>query len=443
MNNYLVTYGKPRFLGIVSLADDDYDSIKKERLMVAASHRGEELAELVGPITPEQEREYRSLKTISEHGEGPVRGGDPVVTDLDFVRAPTTHDLEEQEEQVASSFETLRTAQELVEWHKLAIKLIDAEMLPGGKKLFFYFTADTRVDFRTLVKDLARRFKTRIELRQMGVRDEARIIRGISSCGLPCCCSYWLNQFSPIGIKMVKEQNIALNPAKISGICGRLMCCMSFEHKTYKSLWAGLPGPGSKIKTPNGNFIVLAMDLAREAVRCHKPTGGDIVVPIKLFQEFREAVMRGEEWEVPEDAISDFDRRKQACAECKKSFSLEAFDFPKLERKKSPAPEARAGHDAKDGPAREDADGRKRRRRGRRGGRRPEGEGAERAPLKPKQQTPQASASKEIPKQRAEGAQEDGAPKRPRRRRRRPGQPGQPGQPGRPRPAEGEARGDR
>ncbi len=439
MNNYLVTYGKPRFLGIVSLTDADYDSIKGGRLMVAQSHRGEELAELIGPITAEQEREYRSLKTVSEHGEGPVRGGDPVVTDLGFVRAPTTPDLEEQEEGAASGFETLRAAQELVEWHKLAIKLIDAEMLPGGKKLFFYFTADTRVDFRTLVKDLARRFKTRIELRQVGVRDEARIIKGLSSCGLPCCCSYWLNQFSPIGIKMVKEQNIALNPAKISGICGRLMCCMSFEHKTYKSLWTGLPGPGSKIKTPAGNFIVLAMDIARQAVRCHKPTGGDIVVPIKLFQEFREAVMRGEEWEVPEDAISDFDKRKQACAECKKRFSLDSFDFSEFERKKTPAPVAGKPRVAKEEPAQEGAEVRKRRRRGRRGGRKPEGAVAEKPVAKPKPQ-PQPSAPKDVPKQLAEGTQEESAPKRPRRRRRRSGQSGQPG---RPRPSSpGEARGE-
>ena len=101
---------------------------------------------------------------------------------------------------------------------------------------------------------------------------------------------------------MVKEQNIALNPAKISGICGRLMCCMSFEHKVYKNLWAGLPGPGSKLKTPKGNYVVAAMDIARETVRCHKPGGGDIAVPIKMFQEFRDAVTRGEEWELPEAA---------------------------------------------------------------------------------------------------------------------------------------------
>jgi cell fate regulator YaaT (PSP1 superfamily) len=317
MEKYLATYGKPRFLGIVKLDGEHRDLAKKDGLIVVASHRGEELAEVVGVLNDEQESEYRSLRTISEHGEGQVRGGDPVVTDLDFVRRPSEDDMANHESQTKMEGENLRIAQELVEWHKLSIKLIDDEMLLDGKKLFFYFTAEQRVDFRTLVRDLARRFRTRIELRQMGVRDEARIIQGISFCGLPCCCSYWLNQFAPIGIKMVKEQNIALNPSKISGICGRLMCCMSFEHKVYREMWAGLPGPGSKIKTPNGNYIVLSLDIARNAVRCHKPAGGDISVPKDLFADFKQAVMNGEEWEVPEEALEEMNALRKDCSSCR------------------------------------------------------------------------------------------------------------------------------
>jgi hypothetical protein len=189
---------------------------------------------------------------------------------------------------------------------------------------------------------------------------------------------------------MVKEQNIALNPAKISGICGRLMCCMSFEHKTYKSLWAGLPGPGSKIKTPGGNYIVVAVDVAREAVT------------------------RGEEWEVPEDAVSDFDKRKQACAECRKSFSLDGFDFPAFEKKKQQTPEERAHAIAEDESSREGGEARKRRKRGRRSECRPEGEIAERQTAGPK---PQEPALNEARKQRADGALDDVALKRRRRRR--------------------------
>jgi cell fate regulator YaaT (PSP1 superfamily) len=296
----LAIYGKPRFLGIVELEDEIAASLPPDGMMIALSHRGEEPAYTMGPLNEAQEREYRSIKVISEHGEGPARGGDPMVSDLEFVRAPSDDDRRRRDTQKIDEDGMLKDAQEMAKGHRLELKIIDVESMMDGKKLFFYFTSVTRVDFRTLVKDLARKFRTRIELRQMGVRDEARIISGIASCGLPCCCSYWLNQFAPIGIKMVKEQNIALNPSKISGICGRLMCCMSFEHKVYKNLWAGLPGPGSKIKTPNGNYVVTAMDIGGEAVRCHKPFGGDISVPIGCFQDFRASVMKGEEWELPE-----------------------------------------------------------------------------------------------------------------------------------------------
>jgi cell fate regulator YaaT (PSP1 superfamily) len=328
VSKYLATYGKPRFLGIVSLDEDIYASVfEGGGLMVTNTHRGEELSTVMGSLDEGQEREYRNLRTISEHGEGPLRGGDPVVTDLDFLRVPSDDDVSRREAQARTEDEVLRTARELVEWHRLQIKLIDAESILDGKKLFFYFTADARVDFRTLVKDLARKFRTRIELRQMGVRDEARIIRGLASCGMPCCCSYWLNQFAPIGIKMVKEQNIALNPAKISGICGRLMCCMSFEHKVYRDLWSGLPGPGSKIKTPEGNYIVLSMDVANEAVRCHKPSGGDVMVPIASFDEFKQTVMGGNQWGPREEG--EFSERgalnasqHRSCGSCRVNFGF-------------------------------------------------------------------------------------------------------------------------
>ncbi|MCL2684341.1 MAG: hypothetical protein FWE55_03770 [Synergistaceae bacterium] len=318
MGKYLATYGKSRFLGIVELDDESSGALSLDGMIIAASHRGEEAAAVMGPLDEDQEREYRGMKTISEHGEGPARGGDPIVSDLEFMRIPSEEDRERWKSCKNMEDGILRDAQEMVTAHNLELKLIDAETMIDGKKLFFYFTSETRVDFRMLVKDLARKFRTRIELRQMGVRDEARIISGMASCGLPCCCSYWLNQFVPIGIKMVKEQNIALNPSKISGICGRLMCCMSFEHKVYKNLWTGLPGPGSKIKTPNGNYVIAAMDIGRETVRCHKPGGGDLAVPIKMFTEFRDTVMKGDEWEFSDTTREEENecslRRKYDCS---------------------------------------------------------------------------------------------------------------------------------
>ncbi|GHV54228.1 hypothetical protein FACS1894216_13830 [Synergistales bacterium] len=304
MGRYLATYGKPRFLGILDIDDETAGGIKNG-FVIVTSHRGEEFAEVVGALDERQEKDYRSMRSVSEHGEGPLHGGEPVVTDLTFSRLPADMDFDIQSEHTLQEDENLHVAHELAAYHKLALKLIDDELMLDGRKLFFYFTSDQRVDFRQLVKDLARRFHTRIELRQMGVRDEARIIKGLSSCGLPCCCSYWLNQFAPIGIKMVKEQNIALNPPKISGICGRLMCCMAFEHKVYHEAWSGMPSPGSKIKTPRGNYIVQSIDIAKDALRCHCPTGGDICVPKAMFEEFKQAVSDGNEWTPPQPPQTD------------------------------------------------------------------------------------------------------------------------------------------
>jgi cell fate regulator YaaT (PSP1 superfamily) len=300
----------------------------------------------MGSLNETQEREYRSIKMISEHGEGPARGGDPMVSDLEFMRTPSDDDRQRRGARKIDEDGMLKDAQDMAKGHRLELKIIDVESMMDGKKLFFYFTSETRVDFRTLVKDLARKFRTRIELRQMGVRDEARIISGIASCGLPCCCSYWLNQFAPIGIKMVKEQNIALNPSKISGICGRLMCCMSFEHKVYKNLWTSLPGPGSKIKTPNGNYVVAAMDIGGETVRCRKPAGGDVSVPIACFQDFRASVMKGEEWEPPESenelAIGgELCARKKYECPCRRSMDLGEKEITAESKRFDVTPDAR------------------------------------------------------------------------------------------------------
>jgi cell fate regulator YaaT (PSP1 superfamily) len=428
----LAIYGKPRFLGIVELHEDVFVSLPLDGMIIAVSHRGEEAASVMGPLNDDQEREYRGMRTISEHGEGPARGGDPIVSDLEFVRILEAEDRERYASRKDIEEGILKDAQEMVELHHLELKLIDAETMMDGKKLFFYFTSETRVDFRMFVKDLARKFRTRIELRQIGVRDEARIISGMASCGLPCCCSYWLNQFAPIGIKMVKEQNIALNPAKISGICGRLMCCMSFEHKVYKNLWTGLPGPGSKIKTPKGNYVVAAMDIGREAVRCHKPGGGDIVVPISLFQEFRDAVMNSEEWELPEserEAENERAERKKHECLCRRNTefrgseiviaekSAEAYDVAAHSRVSS-------GNQAPSGEARGGAEAEERRhghRRGRRGGRRrkPEAESIARPTAEVKERFHRPKSQEGAKDTKSEGIP-DPVARAVRRRRRRP-----------------------
>lgn len=300
MSKYLAIFGKPRYLGILEYNSDR--PMDKGTSVVVESHRGEELAVAAGIITPEQEREYRLLRNAAEHGDSASKTAEPLVTDLTFLSFASDEDLDTAELYREEEKEILKSAIELLKPHELEMKLIDVEFLRHRRKLFFYFSSEQRVDFRAYVRDLAREFKTRIELRQIGVRDEAKIIKGIGPCGQPCCCSYWLNQFAPICIKMVKEQNLALNPAKISGICGRLMCCMCYEHNVYRELWEKLPNPGTKIKTPNGNVVVSGVEVHTKSVRCYVPGRGEIRIPMGQFEEFRDTVMSGREWIIAEEA---------------------------------------------------------------------------------------------------------------------------------------------
>ena len=159
--------------------------------------------------------------------------------------------------------------------HGLNMKLIDVEYTFDNNKVIFYFTADGRVDFRELVKDLATIFKTRIELRQIGVRDEAKMIGGLGPCGRTMCCSAFLGDFASVSIKMAKEQNLSLNPTKISGICGRLMCCLNYEQSTYEDIRKRLPKVGSLVKTPDGKGEVVLNSTVKEMVRVKLSLAGE------------------------------------------------------------------------------------------------------------------------------------------------------------------------
>ena len=150
---------------------------------------------------------------------------------------------------------------------KLEMKLVDVEISFDGTKYLFFFTADGRVDFRELVRDLASNFHTRIELRQIGVRDEAKMMGGIGACGRSLCCNSWLSGFEPVSIKMAKVQNLSLNPSKISGICGRLMCCLKYENSTYMELRRGMPDVGERIKTRDGIAVVVESNILENKIK--------------------------------------------------------------------------------------------------------------------------------------------------------------------------------
>lgn len=184
-----------------------------------------------------------------------------------ILRMANERDLANQNRSKSEKAEAMRLCKEKIKSHDLDMKLVDVEYTLDNSKIIFYFTSDGRVDFRELVKDLAAIFRIRIELRQIGVRDEAKMIGGIGSCGRNLCCSKWLNEFQPVSIKMAKTQNLSLNPAKISGICGRLMCCLNYENDNYLEAAKEMPTVGETIKTKDGMAVVLDVNVLENIIR--------------------------------------------------------------------------------------------------------------------------------------------------------------------------------
>ena len=195
-----------------------------------------------------------------------------------MVRLATEQDIAHATENRQREQEAFVICQRKIAEHKLEMKLVSVECSFDNSKMLFYFTANGRVDFRSLVKDLASVFKTRIELRQIGVRDEARMIGGLGACGRPICCRSFLSDFQPVSIKMAKEQNLSLNPTKISGVCGRLMCCLKYEQDQYETVRKQMPRIGKEVVTPDGNGIVADLNILKETVSVRISRNGDFEV---------------------------------------------------------------------------------------------------------------------------------------------------------------------
>ena len=193
---------------------------------------------------------------------------DEIVPPLKKVlRIATEEDYKTHRDNKLMAKEAFAICLEKIEEHKLDMKLIDVEYTFDNNKVIFYFTADGRVDFRELVKDLASIFRTRIELRQIGVRDESKMTGGLGPCGKPICCTTFLGEFEPVSIKMAKEQDLSLNPAKISGLCGRLMCCLKFEQDVYESIIEVMPEIGTIVITPLGKGTVIEKHTLMESIK--------------------------------------------------------------------------------------------------------------------------------------------------------------------------------
>lgn len=236
-------------------------------------------------FSPGKQKISAGQKVIVETARG-VECGDVVMENREVVeeelnaplkpiiRLATEKDLKIVEQNRVKEADAMKICQEKIAAHKLEMKLVDVECTFDNNKLLFYFTAENRVDFRELVKDLASVFRTRIELRQIGVRDEAKMLGGLGICGRQFCCSGFLGEFQPVSIKMAKEQGLSLNPTKISGTCGRLMCCLKYEQETYESLLKSTPKVGAWVKTPNGKGTVEEVNLLTGKLKV-KPENDD------------------------------------------------------------------------------------------------------------------------------------------------------------------------
>lgn len=223
--------------------------IKKGQQVIVETARGIEFGHVVmGPKEVEEDQITQPLKSV--------------------IRLANNEDRKIEERNREKEKEAFQICLEKIRKHKLEMKLIDAEYTFDNNKVLFYFTADGRIDFRELVKDLAAVFRTRIELRQIGVRDETKLRGGIGICGRELCCHTYLSEFAPVSIKMAKEQNLSLNPTKISGVCGRLMCCLTNEQETYEKLNSRLPSTGDTVTTPEGlRGEVQSLSVLRQLVK--------------------------------------------------------------------------------------------------------------------------------------------------------------------------------
>lgn len=251
--------------GKIYYFDPDNIDIKKNDYVIVETARGIEFGQAV-----------IGIKEISE---------EEIVPPLKKVlRIATEEDIQINEENKRKEKEAFEICLKKIECHNLDMKLIDVEYTFDNNKIIFYFTAEGRVDFRELVKDLAAIFKTRIELRQIGVRDESKMIGGLGPCGRVLCCSTFLGEFAPVSIKMAKEQNLSLNPTKISGICGRLMCCLKYEHEMYEKILERLPSIGSIVMTPNGKGVVVETNTILEIakVKVKLPDDTEDIIPFSI-----------------------------------------------------------------------------------------------------------------------------------------------------------------
>ena len=340
-----------------------------------------------------------------------------------LVRIATEEDEKTVEKNREKEAKAFQICQEKIAAHGLEMKLVEAEYSFEGNKVLFFFTAEGRVDFRALVKDLASTIHARIELRQIGVRDEAKMLGGLGICGRPFCCAQFLDEFQPVSIKMAKTQNLSLNPTKISGTCGRLMCCLKYEQEAYEDLVKHTPKQESFVETPDGAGTVSSVNLLRQQVQVRLDSAPDTPT---CYHNCEICVVRNGKGKRPEGYVEP---PLEELAKLRRAPEPEAAPEPTSSNPLAAALEAVFNGERPPEPEGErprgEGEGRRRRRRGGRsegasgGESRSQGEGQQRS-RREWERRPEKPRDKEPGTAEAEGVQEGGERKPSRRRRRRP-----------------------
>ena len=277
------------------------------------------------------------------------------------VRAATGDDRRVAEINRRREQEAFGIAEEKIAKHKLEMKLVDVECSFEGNKILFFFTADGRVDFRELVKDLAGVFRTRIELRQIGVRDEAKMLGGIGICGQPFCCSRFLTDFQPVSTKMAKTQSMSLNPAKISGCCGRLMCCLRYEQEAYEDLLKRAPKTGAYVETEDGYGCVQQVNLLRQMVKVRMDGAGEAVVHNYSVEDIAEVPGgRPPEGEQPPHVLQPRPKKEEVAEEADDEWAMPPLFAEETAGERTEEASAAAGSESRSARRRSNRGGKRR-----------------------------------------------------------------------------------
>ena len=277
------------------------------------------------------------------------------------VRAATGDDRRVAEINRRREKEAFGIAEEKIAKHKLEMKLVDVECSFEGNKILFFFTADGRVDFRELVKDLAGVFRTRIELRQIGVRDEAKMLGGIGICGQPFCCSRFLTDFQPVSTKMAKTQSMSLNPAKISGCCGRLMCCLRYEQEAYEDLLKRAPKTGAYVETEDGYGCVQQVNLLRQMVKVRMDGAGEAVVHNYSVEDIAEVPGgRPPEGEQPPHVLQPRPKKEEVAEEADDEWAMPPLFAEETAGERTEEASAAAGSESRSARRRSNRGGKRR-----------------------------------------------------------------------------------